>query len=122
MTSSLISPVTMFLFSLSTIVKRVSLFYFLTIRILPSRPVMISFGISFKVTRFSKQYFSESSGSSIPSLISIETLMHICVGILFLLISLFTMYWYEKEFGRALKLMAEMKPSSKAPNEKTKVD
>ncbi len=110
------------IFSPSIIVKRMSLFYYLTIQLLPSRPVLLCFVISFKATRFSKYNFLESSGSNIPSLISIETLMHIFVGILFLLITLFIMYLYEKEFGRALKSMAAMKPSSEAPNKKTKVD
>jgi len=118
----LISRVKKF-FSPSIVAKRLSLFYHLTIQLLPSQPVLLCFGISFKATHFSKYYFLESSESStIPLLISVETLMHVSIGVLFLLITLFMMYRCEKEFGQALKSMTAIKSSPELGSEKAKVD
>ena len=96
------------------------------IQVLPCRPVLIWFIILYKVTNFSKGYFLESSiinDNVTIALISVETLKHVSVGVVSIVIIFFNIYQYEKEFGQVLKSMVATKPSSNtSTSDKAKID
>lgn len=110
------------IFSLSTMIKRCSLFYELVLKVLPPQPVTISFVLSFKITQYSKNHILENSDSGIITLISLATMIHVCLGLVFLMITFITMYKYDKPFFWHLKGIIIAKPndavSSVAPKEK----
>lgn len=108
-------------FSMSTISQHISSMYDLVTQVLPPVPVTISFAVSFKITQLSKNYFIETENESIVSLITISTLMHVQIGILFAMITIFNIYKYEKEFGGTLKAMLFTKHNA-ATSDKAKAD
>ena len=109
------------LFSVSKVVKRSSLFYHLLIQVLPPKPVLVCFAISFKFTQYSKIHFLEKS--SAVALLSTATLMHIGVGVLLLLITFLTIYRYERKFGGTLKaMMGSKSKATEGTSKKTKTD
>ncbi len=109
------------IFSLSSMIKRFSLFYELVLKVLPPQPVIISFVLSFKITQYSKNYSLENGDSGIITLISLATMTHVCLGLILLMITFITMYRYDKPFFSSLKGIIVAKPisSSVPPKEKS---
>jgi oligosaccharide translocation protein RFT1 len=97
-------------FSISRMLAQSRSFYQMLVKVLPPMPIMICFAMSYKATGVSKSYFLEESGEEESiALFSIQTLMHIAVGVSFLLLMLTMVFLYEKEYGRTLKRMISSK-------------
>ncbi len=85
--------------SLSVITKKFNSFYQLTLKVLPSGPVLFFFVLSYKVTQRSKLHFLDGP----VALASVETGIHLGIGISLLFITFIMIWKFDRSFLQSLK-------------------